>query len=89
MMAVSPDPEPGLLTPSTMGSLEAPVRPAFRGTALVADGLGFHVPRGYIYAAISFSIGVEALKQLVARRRRTNSPGRLLVANQRSAQRTC
>jgi predicted tellurium resistance membrane protein TerC len=40
------------------------------GTALVADGFGFHVPRSYIYAAISFSIGVEALNQLAARRRR-------------------
>jgi predicted tellurium resistance membrane protein TerC len=43
------------------------------GTALVADGLGFHVPRGYIYAAIGFSIGVEALNQQAARRRRANS----------------
>jgi predicted tellurium resistance membrane protein TerC len=40
------------------------------GTALVADGFGFHVPRSYIYAAISFSIGVEVLNQLAARRRR-------------------
>ena len=40
------------------------------GTALVADGFGFHVPRSYIYAAISFSIGVEALNQMAARRRR-------------------
>lgn len=41
------------------------------GTTLVADGFGFHVPRGYIYAAIGFSIAVEALNQLAARRRRT------------------
>jgi predicted tellurium resistance membrane protein TerC len=39
------------------------------GTTLVADGAGFHVPRGYIYAAIGFSIMVEALNQLAARRR--------------------
>ena len=39
------------------------------GTALVADGFGFHVPRGYIYAAIGFSIGVEALNQLAGRPR--------------------
>lgn len=38
------------------------------GTALVADGFGFHVPRSYIYAAIAFSIGVEALNQLAAKR---------------------
>ena len=31
------------------------------GVVLIADGLGFHVPRGYIYFAMGFSIGVEAL----------------------------
>src|SRR5512146_678023 len=40
------------------------------GTTLVADGFGFHIPRGYIYAAIGFSIAVEALNQIAARRRR-------------------
>jgi predicted tellurium resistance membrane protein TerC len=39
------------------------------GMTLVADGVGFHIPKGYIYAAISFSVGVEALNQLSARRR--------------------
>jgi predicted tellurium resistance membrane protein TerC len=39
------------------------------GMALVADGAGFHVPKGYIYAAIGFSIAVEALNQIAARRR--------------------
>lgn len=39
------------------------------GTTLVADGAGFPVPKGYIYAAIAFSVGVEALNQLAARRR--------------------
>jgi predicted tellurium resistance membrane protein TerC len=29
--------------------------------ALVADGLGFHIPRGYLYFAIAFSLGVELL----------------------------
>src|SRR6185312_15810038 len=38
------------------------------GMTLVADGVGFHVPRGYVYAVIAFSIGVEALNQLAARR---------------------
>jgi len=37
---------------------------------LIADGAGFHVPKGYIYAVIVFSIGVEGLNQLAARRRR-------------------
>jgi predicted tellurium resistance membrane protein TerC len=40
------------------------------GTTLVADGIGFHVPKGYIYAAIAFSVMVEALNQMVSRRRR-------------------
>jgi len=40
------------------------------GMALIADGAGFHVPKGYIYAAIGFSIGVEALNQIAASRRR-------------------
>ena len=39
------------------------------GMTLIADGAGFHVPKGYIYAAIGFSVGVEALNQLAARRR--------------------
>jgi predicted tellurium resistance membrane protein TerC len=39
------------------------------GMTLIADGAGFHVPKGYIYAAIGFSITVEALNQLAARRR--------------------
>jgi predicted tellurium resistance membrane protein TerC len=40
------------------------------GMTLVADGTGFHVPKGYLYAAIGFSVGVEALNQLAARRRK-------------------
>ncbi len=31
------------------------------GTALVADGLHFHIPKGYIYFAMGFSIFVEML----------------------------
>lgn len=40
------------------------------GIVLVADGLHNHVPRGYLYFAISFSIAVEFLNQLVSRRKR-------------------
>jgi predicted tellurium resistance membrane protein TerC len=40
------------------------------GMTLVADGAGFDVPKGYIYAAIGFSVAVETLNQLAARRRR-------------------
>lgn len=31
------------------------------GVALVADALGFHIPRGYLYFAIAFSVTVELL----------------------------
>jgi len=40
------------------------------GMTLIADGAGFDVPKGYIYAAIGFSVAVEILNQLAARRRR-------------------
>jgi len=31
------------------------------GVTLVADGLGFHIPKGYIYSAMAFSVLVEAI----------------------------
>ncbi|HHP0859687.1 TPA: TerC family protein, partial [Legionella pneumophila] len=31
------------------------------GTVLVADGFEFHVPRGYLYFAMGFSLAVESL----------------------------
>jgi predicted tellurium resistance membrane protein TerC len=34
------------------------------GFSLVADGFGFHIPKGYLYAAIGFSVMIEALNQL-------------------------
>jgi predicted tellurium resistance membrane protein TerC len=40
------------------------------GMVLFADGLGFHVPRGYIYAAMGFSVAVEALNLWSARSKR-------------------
>jgi predicted tellurium resistance membrane protein TerC len=43
------------------------------GTMLVADGFGFHIPKGYIYAAIGFSMLVEALNLWAAERRRKAS----------------
>ena len=35
------------------------------GMMLVADGLGFHIPKGYIYFAMAFSAGVELLNMRV------------------------
>ncbi len=34
------------------------------GFSLVADGFGYHIPKGYLYAAIGFSVLIEALNQL-------------------------
>ena len=40
------------------------------GAVLIADGFGVHVPKGYIYAAMAFSAGVETLN-IVSRRSKT------------------
>lgn len=40
------------------------------GTALVAEGLEFHIPKGYIYFAMAFSFFVEMLNMRVRDRRR-------------------
>ena len=39
------------------------------GLVLVADGFGFHVPKGYIYAAMGFSVAVELLNVIRRNRR--------------------
>jgi predicted tellurium resistance membrane protein TerC len=39
------------------------------GMALVADGLGFHIPRGYLYFAIAFSLVVETLNIMMRQRK--------------------
>jgi predicted tellurium resistance membrane protein TerC len=45
------------------------------GVTLVADGFGFHIDKAYIYAAMGFSVFVEALNLRRARRRnRDTSP---------------
>jgi CBS domain containing-hemolysin-like protein len=40
------------------------------GLVLVVDGFGFHIPKGYVYAAIGFSVLIEILNQLAVRGRR-------------------
>ena len=37
------------------------------GLSLVAEGLGFHIPKGYLYAAIGFSVVIEFFNQLARR----------------------
>lgn len=39
------------------------------GMSLVADGAGFHIPKGYIYFAMGFSVFVEFLNLQVRQRR--------------------
>lgn len=40
------------------------------GFSLVADGFGYHIPKGYLYAAIGFSVIIEMLNQLAQFNRR-------------------
>lgn len=47
------------------------------GFSLTADGLGFHIPKGYLYAAIGFSILIEVFNQLARSRRKRSLKGNL------------
>lgn len=46
------------------------------GVALIGDGFGFEIPRGYIYFSIAFSLAVELLNQAY-HRTRARSRGKL------------
>jgi predicted tellurium resistance membrane protein TerC len=52
------------------------------GTTLIADGFGFHVPKGYIYTAMAFSALVEGLNML-ARRRSLDAQGTSLMVERK------
>lgn len=39
------------------------------GFSLVVEGFGFHIPKGYLYAAIGFSVLIEAANQTARRNR--------------------
>jgi predicted tellurium resistance membrane protein TerC len=39
------------------------------GAMLIADGFGYHIPRGYIYAAMGFSALVETLNMMARKRK--------------------
>ncbi|MBN9232401.1 MULTISPECIES: TerC family protein [Phyllobacteriaceae] len=41
------------------------------GMTLIADGMGYHVPKGYIYAAMGFSALVEGLNMLARRKKKS------------------
>lgn len=53
------------------------------GLMLVVDGFGYHIPKGYLYAAIGFSVLIETFNQ-VAQRNRTKAAG-AIPARQRTA----
>jgi CBS domain containing-hemolysin-like protein len=45
------------------------------GFSLIAEGAGFHIPKGYLYAAIGFSVLVEAFNQTVRVKRKKEFVG--------------
>ncbi|MHB9799328.1 TerC family protein [Pseudomonas sp. MT3] len=45
------------------------------GFSLTAEGLGFHIPKGYLYAAIGFSLLIEMANQLVRWKRQKSQRG--------------
>ena len=45
-------------------------------TPVLADGAGFHIPRGYIYFAMAFSAAVEVVNVLALRARRRAKPAK-------------
>lgn len=53
------------------------------GFSLIAEGFGFPIPKGYLYAAIGFSVMIESFNQLAIFNRR-----RFLSANMTLRQRT-
>jgi predicted tellurium resistance membrane protein TerC len=46
------------------------------GLVLIADGFGFHVPKGYIYVAMVFSVAVELLNMASRNRRKRANEGK-------------
>ncbi|MGH8637823.1 MAG: TerC family protein [Burkholderiales bacterium] len=51
------------------------------GVALVAEGWGFHIPKGYIYFSMAFAVGVEMLNLRV--RKYSREPVQLRHSGQR------
>lgn len=45
------------------------------GFSLTAEGLGFHIPKAYLYVAIGFSILIEVFNQLARHRRKRSLQG--------------
>jgi predicted tellurium resistance membrane protein TerC len=51
------------------------------GVALIGEGLGMHVPKGYIYFAMAFSVAVEVLNLRLHRSRERHGPPRPQAAH--------
>ena len=47
------------------------------GMALIGEGVGFHIPKGYIYFAMAFSVAVEMLNIQVRKRQLAPEPVKL------------
>ncbi len=45
------------------------------GMALVAEAFDSHIPKGYLYSAMAFSLGVEALNIRARNKRLANAAG--------------
>ncbi len=54
------------------------------GFSLVAEGFGLHIPKGYLYAAIGFSVLVEAANQFARRNREAGDDKRPARTHRRS-----
>jgi CBS domain containing-hemolysin-like protein len=55
------------------------------GFSLVAEAFGFHIPKGYLYAAIGFSIMIEAFNQTMRRNKRRSLLGSARSMRDRTA----
>ena len=47
------------------------------GVTLIAEGWGFHIPKGYIYFSMAFAIGVEMLNLRVRKKAEKHEPVKL------------
>ncbi len=70
VMMVAAEPISGFVEKHPSTKMLALAFLAMIGMALVADGFGVHIDRGFIYAAMAFAGAVEGLNLLRARRRR-------------------
>ena len=69
VMMVAADPLAGFIEKNPTLVMLALAFLVMIGLVLIADSLGFHVPKGYIYAAMGFSLAVEMLN-IIQRNRR-------------------